>query len=154
MYRKILVPVDGSAASHRGLAEAIALVREGQGELLLLHVVDEYIPAITPEAPYASGDIIDAMRAAGEAILREAAEHARSQGADPSTELVERMGGSAAPVIVDRAAQWGADLIVIGTHGRRGIRRLVMGSDAEEVVRMARVPVLLVKARAEQEAAG
>ena len=53
--------------------------------------------------------------------------------------------GPVGAVIAKYAEQWPADLIVLGTHGRRGIRRLVMGSDAEYVVRTARVPVLLVR---------
>jgi nucleotide-binding universal stress UspA family protein len=147
MYRKILVPVDGSAAARHGLQQALNLAREGRAELLLLHVVDEFIPAMTPDAVYGTAEMIEAMREAGQAVLREAAEYAQAQGVTPRTDLVERMGGRAAPIIVDRATDWGADLIVIGTHGRRGVRRLVMGSDAEEVVRMSRIPVLLVKAQ-------
>jgi nucleotide-binding universal stress UspA family protein len=57
----------------------------------------------------------------------------------------ETVGGAAADAIVREAKKQRADLIVLGTHGRRGMRRMVMGSDAEEVVRTARVPVLLVK---------
>jgi nucleotide-binding universal stress UspA family protein len=58
----------------------------------------------------------------------------------------EIVGGPAADVIVREAKKQRADLIVLGTHGRRGMRRLVLGSDAEQVVRMSPVPVLLVRA--------
>jgi nucleotide-binding universal stress UspA family protein len=57
------------------------------------------------------------------------------------------MAGPAAEAILRDARKWGADLIVMGTHGRRGLRRVVLGSDAEQVVRMSKVPVLLVRAR-------
>jgi len=59
--------------------------------------------------------------------------------------MIESMGASAADFIVDHARQWSADLIVMGTHGRRGLVRVAMGSDAESVVRIASVPVLLVR---------
>jgi nucleotide-binding universal stress UspA family protein len=64
------------------------------------------------------------------------------------TVLVETLAGPAADAIVAEAKKWKADLIVMGTHGRRGVRRLVMGSDAEQVLRETPVPVLLVRARA------
>jgi nucleotide-binding universal stress UspA family protein len=56
-------------------------------------------------------------------------------------------GGRAADAIVEEAGKWKADVIVLGTHGRRGLRRALLGSDAEEVVRNASVPVLLVRDR-------
>jgi nucleotide-binding universal stress UspA family protein len=61
--------------------------------------------------------------------------------------MIESFGGRAADFIVQQANKWGADLIVLGTHGRRGVKRLVMGSDAEQVVRTTRVPVLLVRSK-------
>ena len=61
--------------------------------------------------------------------------------------MLEHFGGQAASLIVEDAKKWKADLIVLGTHGRRGIRRLVMGSDAEEIVRTSPVPVLLVRSK-------
>jgi nucleotide-binding universal stress UspA family protein len=61
--------------------------------------------------------------------------------------MLESFGGRAADFIVEQANKWRADLIVLGTHGRRGVKRLVMGSDAEQVIRTARVPVLLVKSK-------
>jgi nucleotide-binding universal stress UspA family protein len=62
--------------------------------------------------------------------------------------LVESIGGVAADLILEQAKDWHADMIVMGTHGRRGIFRLAMGSDAEQVVRGAGIPVLLVKGQA------
>ena len=146
MYKRILVPVDGSGPSSRGLQEALKLAKEGRCTVMLLHVVDELIITATPEAVYDATAVIDALREAGESILAESADVARRAGVKVQTKLVECLGGRAADAIIGRAERWKADLIVIGTHGRRGIRRLVMGSDAEQVVRMAAVPVLLVRA--------
>jgi len=70
----------------------------------------------------------------------------RRQGIDPDRVLLESIGGSAADLILDQARQGSADLIVMGTHGRRGLLRAAFGSDAEQVVRGATIPVLLVRA--------
>ncbi|HWI15057.1 MAG TPA: universal stress protein [Burkholderiales bacterium] len=145
MYRKILVPVDGSKASNRGLREALKLAAESKCQVLLLHVVDEFVMSITPETVYDASALIDALKQAGEVVLDKSLATARRAGVNAQTQMVECIGRRAADVIVDRAKKWRADLIVIGAHGRRGVRRLVMGSDAEEVVRMSPVPVLLVR---------
>lgn len=151
MYKRILVPVDGSPPSNKGLREALKLAKEKQCTMMLLHVVDELIITATPEAVYDATEIIESLREAGEEVLRASVETAQREGVTAESELVECVGGRAADIIVDRAKKWRADLIVLGTHGRRGVRRLVMGSDAEEVVRLSPVPVLLVRAEPAQE---
>lgn len=153
MYRRILVPLDGSEASKRGLEEALELAQEPQCAVRLLHVVDELIIMPSPEAVYDATDMVKWMREAGEEILRAGADAARNHGVDAEIELFECLGGRAADIIIERAKHWGADLIVLGTHGRRGLRRLVMGSDAEEVVRRSPVPVLLVRASSQESTA-
>ena len=67
--------------------------------------------------------------------------------ARPETKLVEDFSGRVANAIVDQAKRWRADVIVMGTHGRRGLNRVFLGSDAELVARYSPVPVLLVPAR-------
>ena len=69
----------------------------------------------------------------------------RKEGVEAESVLLESIGGPAADPIAVQARQWPADLIVMGTHGRRGLARLALGSDAEEVVRIMPVPVLLVR---------
>jgi nucleotide-binding universal stress UspA family protein len=71
----------------------------------------------------------------------------RDQGIEPQCVLSESIGRQAAHQIIKQAEQWPADLIVMGTHGRRGLHRLLMGSDAEQVLRAASVPVLLVRSQ-------
>jgi nucleotide-binding universal stress UspA family protein len=78
-------------------------------------------------------------------MLDEGESIARAAGIEVDTVLVEAMGGQAGTDIVKQAMEWPADLIVCGTHGRRGVRRLVLGSDAEYIVRHTPVPVLLVR---------
>jgi nucleotide-binding universal stress UspA family protein len=148
-YRKILVAVDGSAASGKGLREAIRLARAEHAKLFILHVVDEY-PAFAVMDGMMAGapgaDLVPALREGGKRILAKAVAIALKQKTKPKGILREMLSGPAAYPIVREARKVGADLIVLGTHGRRGVRRMVLGSDAEQVVRSAPVPVLLVRA--------
>ena len=147
MSKRILVPVDGSRPSNRGLVEAIKMAQRQKARLVLLHVVDERAVALSPEVGGVYLDrLMDVMRESGKQILAKAAAAARARRVKASTVLVENITRTVADVIVGQTRKWRADLIVIGTHGRRGISRLVMGSDAEGVVRTTPVPVLLVRA--------
>ncbi|HMN46361.1 MAG TPA: universal stress protein [Povalibacter sp.] len=145
MYQKILVPVDGSAPSLRGLHEAARLAKGCGASLKLVHVVNEFIfdPVYVPATAYEP--VLESMRINGQRILATAAAIAREDGAQPETQLIETIGGSVARLILEAALQWRADLIVMGTHGRRGVSRAVLGSDAETVLRKATVPVLFVR---------
>jgi nucleotide-binding universal stress UspA family protein len=145
MYTKILVPVDGSETSLQGLRHAILLAKDQKAALRLLHVVHDYLVAEGRHGLVKSGELLKELREHGQAILNEAVASARKQGVAADTETVESPMGPVGAAIAEYAEQWPADLIVIGTHGRRGIRRLVMGSDAEYVVRTTRVTVLLVR---------
>ena len=144
-YRKILVAVDGSAAATKGLREAVRLAKSEEAELVIYHVVDEFYAFATPEASFAAMDIVPTLRDAGKRVLAKAAAVADKQGVKAKAVMRETVGGSAADAIVREAKKQRVDLIVLGTHGRRGVRRLVLGSDAEQVVRTSHAPVLLVK---------
>jgi len=145
VYRKILVPIDGSPTSNCGLAEAIRLAKDQGATLRLVHVLDELILGPGAESVVYLGNTVDLLREAGERIVAKAEALVQESGMESESVVLEIMGGRAADSIVAEASAWGADLIVLGTHGRRGARRLVMGSDAEEIVRTASVPVLLVR---------
>jgi len=146
MYRNILVPVDGSEAAKRALTHAIELAKAHGARIRLVHVVSE-LPAISPGAWGLTLDhVIEALRSEGEAILASSAASVREAGVAVDSKLVEVAGGPAGEQIVQAASSWPADLIVCGTHGRRGVRRIVMGSDAEYVVRHTELPVLLLRA--------
>lgn len=146
MYQRILVPIDGSAPAERALQEAIKLA-DGRAQLRLLYVLEETYP-LDAEG-YAVIDYAAlrlAVRHTGERALLLAAEKVRQSGATAETMLREAGGERIATVIDGEALNWPADLIVIGTHGRSGLSRLLLGSVAEGVVRSASVPVLLVRA--------
>jgi len=144
MYRKIMVPVDGSETSLSGVQEAIKIAQNLGSEIRVFHVLDEFVLDYSLGAGVYGGNLMDALRDGGKKILEQAAAAVRKEGVAVSTALLESIGGPAADFIVAQAKEWGADLIVMGTHGRRGLARLAMGSDAEGVVREASVPVLLV----------
>jgi nucleotide-binding universal stress UspA family protein len=146
MYMRILVPVDGSSASLKGLDEAIKLAKASGARLKLVHVVNDPIadaPDVLPASYHQ--DVIASLVEQGQKVLDAAEAAARAQNVAAETVLIERIGGRAADSIIGVAKQWPADLIAMGTHGRRGLRRLVMGSDAELVLRSTPVPVLMVR---------
>src|ERR1017187_4479370 len=148
MYKKILVPIDGSPASNLGLNEAIKLAKDQGAKLRLFHLVDEYIAVSSPDGVMLdAGDLLESLRQDDKKIIEKAEALARRNGLTPESVMLESFGGRAADFIVGQANKWGADLIVLDTHGRRGVKRLVMGSDAEQVVRTTRVPVLLVRSK-------
>lgn len=145
MYKRILVAVDGSPTSLRGLDEGVRVAKATGGRILLVHVVNELVvgPDFATAAYYES--IISSLRASGAQVLEQAASVVRKADVPCEQKLLETLGVGAADEIVREAKEWKADLIVLGTHGRRGLKRLAMGSDAELVLRVSSVPVLMVR---------
>jgi nucleotide-binding universal stress UspA family protein len=149
MYRRLLVPLDGSATSTRGLREAMGLARAEGARLRLLNVLDErfFFSAGEGYAMSNIDEVLASLRAQGRKALEAASKAALRRGVKVETALVESGAVPVSDVILSEARKWRADLIVMGTHGRRGVNRLLLGSDAERVLRGATVPVLLVRAQ-------
>jgi len=146
MYQRILVPIDGSATSERALQEAIKLAA-GKAQLRLVYVVEEAYPLDAEGYAYIDySELQEAVRKTGERTLAQAAVKVRRSGITAETTLLDVPGERVASVIDNEALKWKADLIVIGTHGRSGLSRMLLGSVAEDVVRGASIPVLLVRA--------
>ncbi|MCZ4314268.1 universal stress protein [Comamonadaceae bacterium G21597-S1] len=146
MYKHILVPVDGSPTSNAGLAEAVKLAKGLGARIRLLHVVDEMPMAVSAEGfGGMSIDLLGLLREAGEQVLSQAKSQVEAAGVPVDVVLVDSLSGRLSDHVTAQARSWPADLIVIGTHGRRGIGRMVLGSDAEQVLRHAPVPVLLFR---------
>ncbi|MFH0131848.1 universal stress protein [Variovorax sp. VaC1] len=141
VYQKILVPFDGSATSAHGLQEAIAIVKLTHGRLRLMHVIDELSIVYAGWAT----NCMPALRKEALGLLESARQIVQAEGVEVDTVLHDTFEGVVFELIVAEAARWPADLIVIGTHGRRGFDRLTLGSSAENVLRHATVPVLLVR---------
>jgi nucleotide-binding universal stress UspA family protein len=141
MFKRILVPIDGSDTSDRALAVALQVARDSGGTVRLLHDLDE----LALLAGIEGVNLLQIAHEAGGKLLEKAAEAAQAAGVPHDTHLVQEPGRRLGEVVADEATKWGADLIVVGTYGRRGISRMVLGSGAEQVVRLAPVPVLTVR---------
>lgn len=152
MYKHILVPVDGSDASNSALRTAISLSKEVGARIRLLHVVDNavYLAGYDPSGGV-SPDIFATLRDNGYQILKEAATAALSEGLEVHHLLLDDANGRLGDVVARVALQFGAELIVLGTHGRSGPSRLLLGSGAEQIIRLSPVPVLVVRERSQSD---
>ena len=151
MFRNLLVAFDGSPPSLRGLKAAVALARDQEATLHVVHVIDQSSIALSYEGEiYLPPSYVDAaiegLRETGRKVLAKAEALARREDQAIRPLLVTTRGEAVAEAILRAVKKTHADLIVLGTHGRRGLRRVVLGSDAEAVLREARVPVLVVRA--------
>lgn len=145
MYDKILVPIDGSPTALRGFEEAVALARALKSKLVLLHVIDVFPIAVEMVPTSNWEDIVDSLRKHGQGLLDTGCKTAADHGVSAEPRLVEARTERVADTIVQEAHDAGCDLVVMGTHGRRGFSRVMVGSDAELVVRHCPIPVLLVR---------
>lgn len=145
MYRRILVGVDGSDISTKALVEAIRLAADANAIMRIVYVLEE--PAINLEPGFDYDHFRRMLRSDGEKLLARAQSEASRAGRKSETALIEAppLGARPSDSIVAEAARWPAEVIVLGTHGRRGLHRLLLGSVAEGVVRASTVPVLLVR---------
>jgi nucleotide-binding universal stress UspA family protein len=143
MFKRILLPTDGSPSAYEALNCAVAVARKFESELHVIYVVE---PPAMLTAPYSESVMMDVLQAgheAGERAVAEATETIRKSGL--SRVQSSMLEGQPAEQIVAYARDHEIDLIVMGTHGRRGINRLLLGSIAEEVVRTASIPVMTVR---------
>ncbi|HXZ93912.1 MAG TPA: universal stress protein [Burkholderiales bacterium] len=145
MYKRILVAIDGSDTSKRALREALQLAKDGKSALRVLHVLD--LVTFSTDTPSGFAAYEEALRVGGEQMLSDASEMAEKAGVACATKLLEmeERGRRVAEEIARDAEEWRAELIVIGTHGRRGMSRVLLGSVAESLVRIAPAPVLLIR---------
>lgn len=150
MYKRILVAVDGSPTSDKALAAALQLAREGGGRVHILHAVDEL--AYLSGYEY-SGQILNIVREEGAKLLARTRDTARTAGVEADTKLVDVPGQRLGETVASEARAWEADLIVLGTHGRRGFSRALLGSGAEQIIRMAPAPVLVIRGDEQADAA-
>ncbi|KTC92604.1 MULTISPECIES: universal stress protein [Legionella] len=146
MYKKIMLAIDGSNVSNAAVEEIIKLTKDQNVHLRIIHVVDENVAYIGPS--FDTFLLINALKEEGKQILDDAEKKISSQTSlKVETSLIELkpLQGRVAEIIIEAAKEWSADLLVIGTHGRRGFNRLFLGSVAENTIRIAPIPVLLVR---------
>lgn len=148
MYKRVLVAVDGSAAASRAVDEAIELAGDQRALLIALHVIDELgfgTTASGGSTPDYVEAYVEALRVNGRRILDKVEKRSRKRRIACETVMTDTGGQSVAHAILAQARLLRADVIVLGTHGRRGLRRFLLGSDAESVLREAQLPVLVVR---------
>jgi nucleotide-binding universal stress UspA family protein len=151
MYKRILVAIDGSVTSDLALREAIGLAKDQNAMLRLVHVVDVTPPAYmtteTASANFPLAEYQKALQEAGEKLLTTRATTAREAGVNVDTKLITvgMLGERIYEAIEEQSKQWPANLVVVGTEGRRGFQRLMIGSVAEGLVRISTKPVLLIR---------
>ncbi|SDG43801.1 universal stress protein [Paraburkholderia phenazinium] len=156
MYRHILAAIDGSDTSARAFETAVQLARESGAELQPLYVVD--VPLMVYDAPgYDPGVVRDAFLKESKHLADDALARMKHDSVHGAPRIIETnpVGGDfdVAHCILHAATDLKADLVVMGTHGRRGIRRLVLGSVAERFLRIAECPVLMISAHGVPEVA-
>lgn len=149
MYQRILFASDGSPASDHALSEAIKLAGAGV-ELKVLTVVTDPMSsfAASYDLVYDAGPVRNAAIESGKLALEKTLAALTAGGVNASGDLLdltESISGNIAAAIREEAESWPADLIVMGTHGHRGLRRFFLGSVAEELARTSHTPLLLVR---------
>lgn len=146
MYQRILLAVDGSHSSDLALCQAITVAKATGSEVKVLFVADDS-DVFFSVASYDANKLMESILAVGRDALAAAAKRLSEAGIPHSTKILEKpvSPGQISTTIVEEADRWSADLIVIGTHGRRGFRRLIMGSVSEGVVHKSNKPVLMVR---------
>ena len=133
------------------------MAKDQRARLRLVHVIEEYVVLQSTGLDgtgFNGGNLIDVLTAEGKKIVAKAIALARKAGVKADAATFESFANRSADCIIREAKKWHADLIVMGTHGRRGVNRLVLGSDAEIVVRTSPVPVLLVRSPERKARAG
>ncbi|VVD99618.1 universal stress protein [Pandoraea cepalis] len=143
MLKRILVAIDGSPTADKAFDYALALAKARNAHLHVVFVVDIPVAYVADADPF---PFIEAMRLQGKAIRDAATQRLKGEGVDGDVEIRELLplGGDVAHQINVAADEDQADVIVIGTHGRRGFQRLALGSVAENCARQAQRPVILV----------
>lgn len=148
MYKRIMVAVDESFMTDKVLDTAIELARMSGAQLAICHAVDETIFAqrnVAMMLPNSVGKAEYKMRVGAQGFLGKAEEVAKAAGVVAEVKLVESEEKHVSDMLAEAAAEWQADLLIVGTHGRRGVERYFVGSVAERLVRKSEVSLLLVR---------
>jgi nucleotide-binding universal stress UspA family protein len=148
MFKRILVAVDASQTGDLALETAIRLASESRAQLRIVHAVDTSNINMGVEV-FDKSSVSERLVSNGQDILKAAQRVADAAGIAAETRLVtiKALNKRIPEAIADEADAWPADLIVVGTHGRRGLSRLFLGSVAEGVMRVATKPVLLIRGK-------
>lgn len=145
MFKHILVPIDGSPTAELAVDKAIGLAKAFDSAVTAIYVVDPYpFTGVGEGFAYGQGQYLIAAKAHATQSLANARKLMEQAGVKITTATVE--AHSAWRGILEAADSGGADLIVMGSHGRSGVEKLVMGSVAQRVISHSKLPVLLIRA--------
>jgi nucleotide-binding universal stress UspA family protein len=144
--RRVLAAIDGGPAARGAAAQAVALARACGAQLRFLHVADPRLLLGKVPLHEAGSDAMARQLAEGQRLVDEAVAQARTAGVAADGVVRRDAPQRVCDLVLREATDWRADLVVIGSHGRHGLSRLAMGSEAEAVMRHCEVPVLVVKA--------
>lgn len=145
MYDKILVPIDGSPTAQLGLREAISLAKRLDSSLHVMHAVEVHLQYGDTGHYRPVDEIIEGLTRRSEKLISDAVAEAHEAGCRAEGSVRCEVGLGVSDIVLREAVDRKVGLIVMGTHGRRGMLRLALGSDAEMVLRSSPVPVLLVR---------
>lgn len=148
MYKRIMVAVDESFMTSQVMEAAIELAKATGAQVAICHAIDETILAqreVAMMLPNSVGKTEARMRLGAQGFLDRLLETARAAGIEAEIRLVESEQKHVSDMLIDAAGEWQADLLVVGTHGRRGIERFFVGSVAERLVRKGQTSLLLVR---------
>jgi nucleotide-binding universal stress UspA family protein len=148
MYQRIMAAIDDSFATSKVLNAAIEHARQFNAKLAICHALDERILSRhEPEVmlPSSFGQVQQNLRAGAGEFLEAAAKIARERGVEVEIKLVESEQENVADMLAQVAGDWQADLLVVGSHGRRGVSRFFVGSVAEQLIGRANMSLLLVR---------
>jgi len=148
MYKRIMVAVDESFMTSQVMETAIELAKATGAQVAICHAIDETILAqreVAMMLPNSVGKTEARMRLGAQGFLDRLLETARAAGVEADIKLVESEEKHVSDMLIDAAGEWQADLLVVGTHGRRGIERFFVGSVAERLVRKGQTSLLLVR---------
>jgi len=144
MFKHILMPVDGSDNSQRAIDKAIALAQAFKSQVTAIYVIDPYaFTGAGTDFAYGHSEYLSAATAEGKQALQIARDAFQTVGIEINSNLVD--GHSTYKAILEKAAEIGADLIVMGSHGRKGLEKLILGSVTSQVLSHAHLPVLVVR---------
>lgn len=144
MFKHILVPIDGSPTAEQAISKALAIAQAFKSAVTLIYVIDPYaFTGVGTDFAYGQAEYLSAITEEAQKSINAATQVFVAQGIDAHGSVIE--GRSIYQSILAAAESVNADLVVMGSHGRRGLQKLVLGSVTAQVLAHAHLPVLVVR---------
>src|SRR5665647_871070 len=144
MFKHLLVPVDGSSTSRQSIEKAIAIAEAFKSEVTVIYVIDPYaFTGVGTDFSYGQAEYLSAATAEANEAIKAAKRAFQDHGISVTASIVE--GHAVFRGILETAESVGADLVVMGSHGRHGLEKLVLGSVTAQVLSHTRLSVLVVR---------